>query len=377
MVHGMKTLRTLATAFAIAIGLARAAYASGDARPSTYFEGEGYRGHIGKSAVVMRLAVHDGRVSGHYFYEKYGRDIPVEGVMHDGHFSLHTQNEKFEGFRAADGSVTGLWTRSGKSFPFRLVPIVRDGRVRIFMKRFHEVKRGKRVDTADEQAHPVGSKTTCTRDAKGAEVFGLASAAIEAKLNVQLAPVFTASNDCEGDSDEQQERGLVVRAGRWATLTTQESSMFEGATHPSSGMSRTTYDLQTGHTSGEGIKFKRALDDAFLKQSCKPDVEGTGVPDEDVDLAIYKERRFIAGASGITLTPTRTCEADRHVEYGAYDCELSYAELLKAGCLDPASPWAELWTGKEASAPASGKPLPKGAKPVRTKTPPRARRKKP
>ncbi len=362
----------LAPGAAIAAPVAIAAASAGVPPPF-----EALRGTVGTASVLMRVERRGEIVRGRYFHEKYGRDIPVEGVLHDGHLSLHTRNEKFDGLRAADGSVTGVWTRAEKSFPFRLEPIVRDGNARVYRKHLHEVKRGKRIDTMDEQAHPVGSKTTCTRDAKGAEVFGLASAAVEAKLNVQLASTFTESSDCEGDSEEQQERSLVIRAGRWATLTARESSMFEGAAHPNSGMSRATYDLRTGQTAGEGIKFKRALDDGFLTQSCKPDMEGRGVPDEDVDLAIYKARRFTAGESGITLTPTRTCEADRAVEFGDYDCELGYAELLKAGYLDPASPWAELWTAQGTAASAVAKVAPKSAKPARTKTLPRARRKKP
>ena len=135
MVHGMKTLRTLATAFAIAIGLARAAYASGDARPSTYFEGEGYRGHIGKSAVVMRLAVHDGRVSGHYFYEKYGRDLAVWGTLQEGQFDLRVGFEQMFLHAAGDGALEGRWSEGARSLPMRVGLIPRNGEVVVFHKK--------------------------------------------------------------------------------------------------------------------------------------------------------------------------------------------------------------------------------------------------
>ena len=115
MVHGMKMLRTLATAFAIAMGVARAADASSDAQPSAYFEGEGYRGHIGKAAVVMRLAVKEGRVSGHYFYEKMGRDIAVRGTFRDSQFDLVAGRERMSLRSHINGAFEGTWLKGDRS----------------------------------------------------------------------------------------------------------------------------------------------------------------------------------------------------------------------------------------------------------------------
>lgn len=301
--------------------------------------GEGFRGTVGSAPAVMRLQLRGEKLQGRYFYEKFGRDIDIEGTLKDGRVALRANDETFEGMRADDGKLTGVWTRAGKTQPFRFELIAREGKPQVFSKYRRETEQHPREMPRDPQGK---SLVQCVREAKGAEVFGLVDPRIEAKLNAEMAAVVIDPMDCDDvDVTDEQKVSVSVRDQRWITVTRESYSYMEGAAHPDTRLSRVTFDVTTGLSGAEGIKFKRPLKEAFLVERCQ---HGPGdLLDETRIKTAFATPRFVLGDAGIRLIPSPANHAEAVLEGGSYDCELRFADLLKEGSLDPASPWSELW----------------------------------
>ena len=351
MVHRMQTLRALATAFAFAMGVARAADASGEARPATDFEGEGYRGYIGKAAVVMRLAVKEGRVIGHYFYEKYGVDIALSGTWAD----MHAGSEQFVVTRHDRNGLSGEWRKGDKRVPFRLKHIPRDGVVRVFKKHDERIVHGT-MDADDAEfdtEQPAESVSTCITSSDGREAFGLRNHVAEAAVNESTMAVLekrALDDDCVGDSTESYEISVEVYQNRWATVLQQHEFDQKGYHRWIGGtQSGTTVELRSGLNSEQGLRWARPLTEEAREALC------VDRPAAESAMALHLVHlRAGSGAgvlTGVGVARTRNEDEEDQFENA---CFIPFAELVEGEYLDPASPWAFLWA-KESAAHAARK----------------------
>jgi hypothetical protein len=79
-----------------------------------------FTGRVGRSKIKMSLKTEGYMVSGYYYYDKFKKNIYVDGVMRDGLISLYAKDktgkilERFEG-EVKDGVFSGAWTDVVKS----------------------------------------------------------------------------------------------------------------------------------------------------------------------------------------------------------------------------------------------------------------------
>ncbi len=97
----------------------------GDAPPPASPFGQVLHGKIGAAAVTLQLdrVNSDGSLSGHYFYERYGRMIPLSGKRSGNTLAL---TEDADGNKAElnltvrGNAITGQWQGNGKTLPVTL-----------------------------------------------------------------------------------------------------------------------------------------------------------------------------------------------------------------------------------------------------------------
>ena len=87
--------------------------------------GQALHGKIGGAAVTLLLDREgtDGSVTGHYFYDRYGRMIPLSGKRNGNALALTEEvdgNKAELGLTVRGNAVTGQWQGNGKTLPVAL-----------------------------------------------------------------------------------------------------------------------------------------------------------------------------------------------------------------------------------------------------------------
>jgi hypothetical protein len=205
--------------------------------------------------VFARLALEGTRLYGHYFYDKVGTDLPLEGTLAAGAIDVvegpaKSSSGHFVGTCDAKGSLHGTWTGSRSSGEFVLHPIPQSGTQRVGIKRL-------RVERAAKQVGPFGMKK-CTYEQTTFELFGLSDPALERAatgqgVEARSEPILLPDEKAEAETCDtglevsvSREPGKVFRD--FVTVSTSGYAMLDGAAHPANGMGFDvgTIDLRTG-----------------------------------------------------------------------------------------------------------------------------------
>jgi hypothetical protein len=300
--------------------------------------------------VVMRLHATAGGLSGTYFYESVGDALALSGTLDERHHVVLTEKARagattgtFVGEQTPSGTLTGTWQSPGgaRSLRFELTPIPRTagpGPVRVFKRGYHNTTRG------TEQASPVmGERPThCALKIEYPEVFGLESAAAEAKINDALR----AEDDRDCEEACAGTRAYEVTFNRDGVLsidvTGYHSCVFQ--TYPSvyEGFSA-NFLTRTGETLTLEQVFKRPFADhtAELFERAIAAAVKDGNDMERATLAMALESpEFVFVDGGVRFTGVRKLPYSLQPS-GDAPITLTFAQLRSA--LDPASPVAFLW----------------------------------
>lgn len=205
-----------------------------------------------KYRIQMKLTRKGSELSGMYYYEKQGIDIPLRGTMNpDESFTLDEftvdgeLQGTFVGKLAADFSLSGTWSKpSGTPMPFT---------VKVSRK---QVQRDK--EYIDKGSAEVFARVITYPDAKGKiaqtvvypQLRGLKDFAIQQKLNkLFLPPTHSEIQDIDFSycKEFESERSFTVRCNSDSIISI-EFNWYEyscGA-HPNHGANVSTYDLRNG-----------------------------------------------------------------------------------------------------------------------------------
>jgi hypothetical protein len=321
-----------------------------------------YTGTIGEKApIVMRLHTTARGLAGEYFYEAVGEALSLSGtVVGARHVSLTEKARSgqvtgtFSGDRLPSGGVAGTWEAPGgaRRLPFTLAPIPRasgPGPVRVFRRAFRN-QGGVTGPLPDWRAPETPS--TCDIKVEYAEVFGLESAAVEAKINKVLSAEDerACTEPCEGGV------GYEVTFNRGGVLSVDVSGEHTCwlAAHPSNyeGFSA-NFLLSTGEQLTLEQVFKKPFEVhaaktfAAVVDSMMTKIQsGEGEP--SADDALYRDQlthafespEFVFVEGGVRFWIARRLP---HAFQGlaAYPSTLTFGQL--AGVLDPTSRVAFLW----------------------------------
>jgi hypothetical protein len=250
-----------------------------------------YRGEIATLHVFMRLGEDTQKLTGRYFYERYGIDIPLSGTLSaDGTLRLvegtaAAPTGRFEGRCEGPGGVlSGLWKKKADAagVPFHLAPIV-PGDVPIAAT--------KRVTILGPR--PAAHATQCKYEETRIELFGLRDPGVTRAMNQQgletrTEPMFDADDvravqGCAADGSDAVEATFtqtLVRSFReLATLSRSGGHMVAGAAHPDSGIDfdLATWDLRTGARVAARDVLARDVTELLVRCAAKEHPESEGV----------------------------------------------------------------------------------------------------
>jgi hypothetical protein len=268
----------------------------------------------------------------------------------------------FDGDRDASGAIAGTWRAAGNghSAPFTLAPIPRatgPGPVLVFKRAFHNQDQ----TTERHPSEPGNDQPTgCDIKVEYPEVFGLASAEVEAKINAALS----AENERECDQPCTGEWSYGVTLNRDGVLSVDVGGehVCAFAAHPSNyeGFSA-NFLTRTGERLGLDQVFKRpfsvyakklfqkAIDEAIPDEARGTSKSGPPRYDSnELDEAFYRDMlegvfaspEFLFVDGGVEFTVARALP-HAFQALGAEPTKLTYAQLKDA--LDPSSPVAFLW----------------------------------
>jgi hypothetical protein len=326
---------------------------------------DAYTGTIGDHArLVMRLRAgsRDGAFTGHYFYEAVGEALSVSGTIDpSGHLELTEKTPagavsgRFVGDSRASGAIAGTWEAPGgtRRLPFELTPIVRGdagGPVKVFKRAF----RNRSLPT--EPMPPEAAARyprTCDIRVEYPEVFGLESAAAEAKIN----GVLNAEGERACDQQCDGARSYEVTFNRAGVLSVDVSGwhscwMFA---HPSNfeGMS-VNFLTKTGEQLTREQVFKSPFEQ-YARASFRPtldalvkDLPEAGVSTDADEIAFCQDMLrgafdapdFVFVEGGVRFSVARHL-AHAFQGLAPDSTTLTFEQL--AAALDPRSPVAFLW----------------------------------
>jgi hypothetical protein len=318
-----------------------------------------YTGTIGEKArIVMRLHATARGLAGEYFYEAVGEALSLSGTVAGARQVSLTEKARsgrvtgtFSGDRLPSGEIAGTWEAAGgaRRLSFTLAPIPRasgPGPVRVFKRAFRN--EGRVTEPLPDWRAPE-TPSTCDIKVEYAEVFGLESAAVEAKINKVLSAEDERSctQPCEGGV------GYEVTFNRGGVLSVDVSGEHTCwlAAHPSNyeGFSA-NFLLSTGEQLTLEQVFKRPFGvhaaktfAAVVDSMIQPD-DGEPSADDamyrDLLTHAFESPEFVFVEGGVRFWIARGLP---HAFQGlaADPVTLTFAQLV--GVLDPTSRVAFLW----------------------------------
>ena len=171
--------------------------ASGSAAlPSVEFGETDFRGAFNGAKLVATLVAKSGAITGTCFYESVGTDIPLRGtVAPDGSIVVsELDGDKAVSTitltRAADGALSGTWTKGDKSGAATLLPITRKAGEPVVIVTRPETDKSLAICGWDGHRFTSGNTekpaAPCFRKASAPVVLGLSDRAFEKTLDAAL-----------------------------------------------------------------------------------------------------------------------------------------------------------------------------------------------
>lgn len=313
---------------------------------------DAYRGTIGKARIVVRLHATGEKVTGRYFYEAVGDALALAGTVAGGHVALSETSRAgkvtgvFDGQRDASGAIAGTWQAPDKSHPtpFTLTPIPRSGGpapVLVFKRAFHNLGKATEPSPAGASDAPAA----CDIKVEYPEVFGLASAEVEAKINDALSAEKErqCSDACQGEVNYE------VTLNRDGVLSLEVGGSHACASAPYPWNFEGFYAnflTTTGEQLGLEQVFKRPFaahtKKLFQSAMAASSAHGDGTDSDDREMLAteFESPEFLFVDGGVRFSVVRKLP---HVAQalGATPTTLTFAQVKDA--LDPSSPVAFLW----------------------------------
>lgn len=309
---------------------------------------DAHQGTIGPDLPVFLRVSRDpatAELRGTYFYAKVGVDIALRGTLAgDGSFTIEERTAgrmsgTFTGTLGPTGELTGTWRDPGgtKSLPFHLTPIPRRAGAPALIAR-KQYRARYHVDGYTGDAPPWE-----TISLAAPEVFGLADAKAEAKINARLGRALREDRGAPPVEhyvgDYRSDYAITLNRSGVLSLSFTHVNDCVQCVHPSVGGEAITFSL----TTGEEIPFERlfrpgtqdelrAIAEAAYRKKSGDDLD-------EYILATALEGDYTLSDKGLRLIAFFRLP---HVSTGLDPMlELPYSTL--AALLDPKSPAAAVW----------------------------------